>query len=353
MRSRLSVFATVLAAGVLGLSACGGSGDSGRGSGSGPTEVVVASSFTLPGTPIQIADDRGYFADEGIEIRYERIKATSDAIPMLARGDVSAATGSPSAGLYNALAGGSDLRIVADAGTASEGHPLWYLTVRKDLVDSGEVEDFADLKGLKIALPGPGTGFDRGLATALDEGGLSADDIEVVSPVSFPDMLVGLRNESIDAAFMIQPLVAAGVADGTLVPLWNTVDIVGPKQEGFLMYSPQFARDTETATAFMRAYLRGVRDYIGTFSDAPTLSAADAQAVIAHVAEVTGVPEEALKHLTDAPGVSPDGTVDAQDLIDLQQFFVDNGSVDEPADLEKFIDTSFVEAAVAEEGTEE
>lgn len=349
MRTRLIALATALATGALGLAGCG-SGHDGSGPGSGLTEVVVASSFTLPGTPIQIADDRGYFADEGITIRYERIKSTSDAIPMLARGDVSAATGSPSAGLYNALAGGSDLRIVADAGTASPGHPLWYLTVRKDLVDSGKVKDFADLKGLKIALPGPGTGFDRGLATALDKGGLSADDVEVVSPVAFPDMIVGMRNASIDAAFMIQPLVASGAADGTLVPMWNTVDIVGPQQEGFLMYSPQFAADTETATAFMRAYLRGVRDYVGTFSEKPTLSPADARAVIAHVAEVTGVPVKALEMLTDAPGVSPEGTINAPDLVELQQFFVDNGSVKKPADLDDFIDTSFVEAAAQQAG---
>ena len=45
-------------------------------------------------------------------------------------------------------------------------------------------------------------------------------------------------------------------------------------------------------------------------------------------------------------GVNPDGTVNVQSIADTQAYFQKLGLVQNPVDLSKAVDTSFVQAAV-------
>ena len=61
-----------------------------------------------------VAHKRGYFAAEGLDVRFQTFDSAARMIPILAAGDLQVGAGGPSAGLYNAIARDIDIRIVAD-----------------------------------------------------------------------------------------------------------------------------------------------------------------------------------------------------------------------------------------------
>src|SRR5438270_12860343 len=93
-----------------------------------------------------IAMDRGYFRDEGIEIEIVPFSASPDLIPALAPGEIQTAGSSANAAFFNAAARGLNLKVVADKGGCAPGACAYALVVRKDLVDSGAVRDWAALR---------------------------------------------------------------------------------------------------------------------------------------------------------------------------------------------------------------
>jgi len=88
---------------------------------------------------LYIAIDKGYFQARGITVEIEPFASGAKMVPALATGQLDVAIGTPSAGLYNAIAGGMDFKIVADKGQTRPGYNFTPLVVRKDLLDSGRV----------------------------------------------------------------------------------------------------------------------------------------------------------------------------------------------------------------------
>ena len=76
----------------------------------------------------------------------------------LGTGDLDVGSGTVAVGIYNAVSRGVALRVVADKGSMRPGYGYEGLLVRKDLVDSGRYKNFADLKGMKIAVGSIGGG---------------------------------------------------------------------------------------------------------------------------------------------------------------------------------------------------
>src|SRR5436305_15155266 len=103
--------------------------------------------------------DEGYFAEQGIELELVTFDSAANMVAPLATNQLDVGGGAPSAGLYNALRTGVNVRIVADKGHSDptpHGFPVANYIVRKALVDSGQVKGVAELKGLRFAVPAVG-----------------------------------------------------------------------------------------------------------------------------------------------------------------------------------------------------
>ena len=105
-----------------------------------------------------IADKKGYFRDEGLAVNFTNFDTASKMVAPLGTGQLDIGGGAPSVGLYNAIVRGIDIKIVADKGATPPGHGFQPLMIRSDLIASGRFKTLKDLKGLKIAISGPGTG---------------------------------------------------------------------------------------------------------------------------------------------------------------------------------------------------
>src|SRR5688572_32250821 len=83
--------------------------------------VKVARSAFLTNAPIFVGDDAGYFAREGIRLEFVDLASTSvQSLPALDRGDVDVVSGAVAIGFFNAIAAGTDVRIVRSEEHTSE-----------------------------------------------------------------------------------------------------------------------------------------------------------------------------------------------------------------------------------------
>ena len=205
-----------------------------------PLSPPVAVKFgDLPATSnagIYIALDRGYFREEGLDVTMEVFDSFERAIPPLATNQLDVAGGGVNAGMFSAIGRGLPLKIVA--GISGNGaYSSSALVVRKELLDSGRVKDYPDLKGLRIALLSKSSGLGAEYARILQKGGFTEDDIDL-KLLPFPDATIAMGNGAIDAAILTEPFVAQLVRTGVGVR-WKGADEIYPgHQITALLYGP-------------------------------------------------------------------------------------------------------------------
>src|SRR5437016_14456940 len=93
--------------------------------------IAVGATSSTSDAPIYIADKKGYFRDEGLAVKVENFRSASDMVPHLGTGTLDAGAGSASAGLYNAVARGIKIKIVADQASSPRGYGATKILIRK------------------------------------------------------------------------------------------------------------------------------------------------------------------------------------------------------------------------------
>src|SRR5262249_16700383 len=166
--------------------------------------------------PIYIADRKGYFQAEGLDVKVTNFRSAADMVPPLGAGQIQAGAGSASAGLYNAVLRGIKIKIVADKASSPPGYGATKILVRRDHVESGRYREIKDLKGMKFAMNAPGVSNTSTLNTLLKSVGLSYSDVETVD-LPLPDHVAALRNKSVDASASVEPAPTLAIKNGDAV----------------------------------------------------------------------------------------------------------------------------------------
>ncbi len=308
-----------------------------------PVKVSVGVVSSSSDGGIFIADARGYFKQEGIDLDIQRFQTLVDMIAPLTGGQLQIAAGGLAASVYNASDRGIALRIVADKGQApSNDWDFAALVVRKDLIDSGKVKDFKDLKGLTLVTSGRGNSPEVALATALKKGGLTLQDVNYTQ-MAFPDMVAAFQNKGIDGGIVIEPFLSRVVSDGTGVRWKGNVEIFGGNEQiAAIVYGEQFAAKPDVAQHWMNAYIRGIRDYNDAFG--PKKNGYDD--VVNILVTNTTVKDPKVFAQMKPAGLDPDGKLDLQSMKSDLSYYVESGQAKPTADLTKLVDPSFQESAV-------
>jgi NitT/TauT family transport system substrate-binding protein len=309
---------------------------------SGAVTIKVAANLGASDAGIFLAMDRGYFAEQGLEIDLTR--GSSELLPSLATGELDVLAPAVSAALLNAMARDIPLRIVADKGSDPPGFSYQVITLRKDLYDSGQVRGWGDLRGRRLAAAGVQSSVDFLFARGLAQAGLTLDDVERVS-INYPDMNAAFANATIDVASFWEPLLTVGIDQGWVVR-WKPVEEIDPgHQSGILIYGKNFLTEhLDQGYRFMKAYLQGVRVYNDAYR-----KGIGRDAVNASIASHTGVKPE-LQERTVPAGLNPDGCANSQDLADQLTWFRSVGYLQRDLELDAVVDNRFCERAVQELG---
>ena len=100
-------------------------------------QVRIGISRTISDAGYYIADAKGLFREEGLEVSIIGFNSAAQMIAPLGTGDLEVGGGTVSAGFYNAVGRGILMKIVADQASIKPGYGYSSLMVRRDHVDSG------------------------------------------------------------------------------------------------------------------------------------------------------------------------------------------------------------------------
>ena len=160
--------------------------------------IVGAVSDIVP----YLAQKKGFLHDEGLEGKVVNFDSGAKMVAPLGAGQLDVGAGAWSAGLFNAVARGIGIKIVADKATDKAPYDYRVVIVRKAL--AGTIKSFADLKGRKVGAVAKGAADNSSINDAMKSVGLGFKDVDV-QYMGFSAQLVALSNGGIDAAFNTEP----------------------------------------------------------------------------------------------------------------------------------------------------
>ena len=286
--------------------------------------------------PYFIAQENGYFAEQGLEVEFIRFERSSDVIPALVSGDLDATTAFASAALFNAIAHDAAIKIVAGKGfLESEGCTYTGFTARTELLTSGQLDDPANWVGLKIATE-KGSAAEYALSTLLEQNGLTIEDVEIVD-LPTPSRLDALTTGAIDIAGTGEPWIyriqQAGAGE-----MWQPMQLILPDYSwGFLVFGPTLLEEhPDVGQRFMVAFVKGLIAY----------NEGKTESNVAAIAKYTQLDPAEIIQLCWNPMTS-DGLLDPQDMLDYQQWAIEGGYMTELVTEEQFWDPQFIEYALS------
>jgi NitT/TauT family transport system substrate-binding protein len=317
-----------------------------------PVRVRLASQKVATDVAIYLADERGYFRQEGIDLEFVIFANASEMIPALATGQIEASPIAANPAAWNAVARGVAAKIVLDKGTFRPGHSDQALVVRKAVYDTGRGQRLEDLRGLTLAItpPGKATTSACALSAALQRTtSLTLDDL-TIQPLPFPDQVPALANGSIDAAMMAEPYMSHALRQGSGVKVMGLDEMYPNFTISALGFASAFYANRPAAKGFTRAYIRAIRDYLAAISGR---AGEGARAPIDElIARFTGIDLATVRSMAP-PGFSPNGLPNIDSMLYCYQLFREQGLVPQPVTEEAFAalwGTELVEEVLGEIG---
>ena len=310
-RSGTGKATAVTAALVLALTACGGDGDSGS-SADGRTTVRVAALPLSDCAMLYIAQNRGLFEKEGLDVRVQQIQQSLQALPALSKGQIDMVASANYVTYFQAQDQGTlDIRIVAEAIRAAPR--MMDVLVPKD----SDIRTLADLKGRKLAVNVLNNVQSLTFNEILAERGVGAP---VYRQIPFPQMGAALDKGQVDAVHAVEPFDssiqdesgARVLVDGASSP------IEGIPLSGYITTSAYAGKNADALARFQRALKAAVK-----------LADADPSLVRAVLPTYTKVTKEQAEKI-DLP-VYP-ATMDATQITRITQLMQKQKMLKKPID---------------------
>jgi NitT/TauT family transport system substrate-binding protein len=306
--------------------------------------VRVGGVGTIGDSAFSIGKEKGYYAEQGINIEIVPFDSGPNMIPPLSQGQLDAGQGAISAGVLNAIARGVEIKAVASNGSSPPGHGNIAFVLRSDLAD--QVKSPADLRGRRAALAARGITLEVELAELLGRGGLTVDDVDLVQ-LSVGDQFTALSNRALDLATIVEPFATRAVQQGFGQVWLRSDELIPNHMTGVIWYSPQFAAQTPVARRFMVAALKSYRLYNDAFFK--NLPAAREE-LIPILIGYTAVKDRDLYDRMVYQEFEPNGRINRESVERDQAYYLAMGQQQAPADLDRMIDQSFADAAVQQLG---
>ncbi|WP_459615145.1 ABC transporter substrate-binding protein [Bordetella sp. 2513F-2] len=220
-------------------------------------QIAVGGKALIYYLPLTIAEVRGYFKDEGLEVSIADFAGGSKALQAVVGGSADVVSGAFEHTL-SLQAKGQAYRAFALQGRA----PMIGVGVsRKNMPD---YKGAADLKGKKIGVTAPGSSTNMVVSFFLAKHGLKASDVSIIGVGAGAGAVTALRSGQIDAISNTDPVVSMlEMAGDTRIivdtrTLKDTQDIFGGNMPAGCLYAPEefVSANPNTAQALANAIVR-------------------------------------------------------------------------------------------------
>ncbi|KAB1946780.1 ABC transporter substrate-binding protein [Brevibacterium linens] len=203
---------------------------------------------------------KGFFAEEGIEIRTSLVKNPPAGLAAAQSGQVDVAY-SPSISILTALGRHMPIGVVAGADgfgpeqQAAADPESFDDTALFAAPDSG-IESLTDLAGKTISVPARKAQLEVTVVDALREAGVDPESINWVV-LDFTSATAALKQSQVDAAALVNPFTSKAKAEGANFLVAPSFNFFGPSAVGMWTVGTETYRDKpETIDGFKRAIER-------------------------------------------------------------------------------------------------
>lgn len=315
------VVAALLSAGVL--AGCG----SARPDGAPVVRTLrVIRNSHLTSAPLLLAEEAGYFAEEGLKIEFVDMTRGEESLIALVSGDVDVLPTALHPGLLTAIARGADVRIVAGGNSLGSDCTYQAITLRPGLTPE---QAQRRIRRLHVSQDGS-TRYLAGRMLAT-----RGIDIDTLDTIRLPSEVIGhsFANGSLDAAALVEPLLTRIGRKGTI---WlRSEDANAGFQWSVVSFGKRLLHDDpEAGVRFLTAFRRGV----ALIREGKTPENLERLERI--LKEDRSVLEESCW-----PAFRADARPNMASVLAYQQWAREHGFLDQIATVAQLFDSSFVVAS--------
>lgn len=313
------------------------------------TKVKMGVLKLTSSAPIFIAVEKGFFKEQGLDVEQVFFRSAQPVAVAMASGDIVVGATGITAGLYNAIAGGIKMKIVADKGREWKGYQLCGIMVSNKSWDNG-LRTLKDLKGHRVGVTQIGSTFHYMLGNMLEKNGMTLDDVKVTPLGGVKSMMDTVASGQIETAFMVQPFCSVMEAKKIGHRMLWVSDYLS-YQIAAIFFGDKMMKDRETAVALMRAYIKGCRYYYDnclTKKDGKLVKGPHFDEVMEIISKYTGRKPKLI-----AMGLNyneRNGSLYAEDIQHQIDWYYDHKLVSERLDANKIVDLSIWKQAMKDLG---
>ncbi|HEX2886983.1 ABC transporter substrate-binding protein [Vineibacter terrae] len=295
------------------------------------SEIVVTHwSALLYGVPYAVAQAKGYFKEEGVDITgILSSKGGGTSVRNLMAGETLYAEVALPAALA-AIKEGFPIRIV-NAGT--DGSSGIYITREGEKIDRPE-----DLKGKRFAYSRPKSVSESGVLAALTSHGLKASDAKLIAAGDIGAGITALEHNKVDIAIIPEPIFSTKMKDGAKYkPLpWLGKDVPRYTQTVGIATIETIEKRGKELAALIKARRRGVEFLY-----------ANPDETVQILAKAYNMPLDiATKAMTNIKAQTPSwwnpGRLDYEGMSNMAEALASVGALELPIDWKKAVDDRFV-----------
>lgn len=284
---------------------------------------------------LHMAEEQGFYEKHNVDVEFVELQSASQALPALVAGEVDIIEQSPGALFIASQQGETDVAIV---GSSMMGIPY-------TIYASKEFESLQDLEGASLAVSSP-TGLPALVANLiLADAGVDLSTIEYVNAGGNADRYRAVVAGTADAASSPADFVPQAEDDGVNVLALSTEALPDYPRYTLLARRAVLDEKPDAVVRYLAGLIEGLRYAFDNPDEAKAL-AAD------HMGVDLDDPRVAYMHelIVDGGLVSPNAEIPREKLEFQEQVLLDIGELNEPVDLDAFIEESFLDQALERVG---
>jgi NitT/TauT family transport system substrate-binding protein len=210
--------------------------------------------------PLTIAERKGYFKQEGLDVEIQDFPGGAKALQALLGGSVDIVSGAYEHTISQQAKGNAIEALVLEG--QYPGIVLALPTAK-----AASYKSPADLKGMKIGVTAPGSSTNMFVNILLAKVGLKPDAVSIIGVGAGAGAVAIMKRGEIDALSNLDPVIAQLESDGTIKPVVDTRTPEGVKQvyggayaAGCIYAPPEWVqKNPKTAQAVVNAMVRALR----------------------------------------------------------------------------------------------
>jgi NitT/TauT family transport system substrate-binding protein len=290
--------------------------------------------------PNFIAQDKGYFAAEGLDTAIVPFDSAEPIAVAVVSGDIDFGATGPGGAFYN-LAGQNKVRIISGLAREAPGFPVFVFAVSNQAYQAG-FQSIKDMAGHSGSVTQFGAPSHYAYAMLEQKFGIDPKAVRIVPLQSLPNQVSAVSGNQVDSGIILATVATPAISRGEM----KRVAYVGDEitiQTGILFTSGKIA-DTQRdlVERFLRAFRKAARDYHDAFigpdekrRDGPT-----APEILAILAKYVGQAPQQIE--SSISYIDRDATLDSADILRQLEWFKAQGMVKPDIRGDQVIDKRYV-----------